>query len=85
MIVQCLDNRIMNSCNQIFLPLNFFSPEVLGKALRFMLSPRSKTYGGKKKNPFYNLKLLQKSSRKIRWKVIQKIINSYLKLQPLKF
>ena len=49
MIVQCLDNRIMNSCNQIFLPLNFFSPEVLGKALRFMLSPRSKTYGGKKK------------------------------------
>ena len=63
----------MNSCNQIFLPLNFFSPEVLGKALRFMLLPRSKPNG--EKNPFYNLKLLRKSSREIRWKIIQNIIH----------
>ena len=63
----------MNSCNQIFLPLNFFSPEVLGEALRFMLLPRSKPYG--EKNPFYNLKLLRKSSREIRWKIIQNIIH----------
>lgn len=74
--------RIVNSCNRIFC-LWISSPQ------RFWEKPQPEIYAFTKKHHIrkktflLHLKLLQESSREIRWQIIQKISSSYLRLLAL--